>query len=168
MPPMTRTIASGLKLRPMTDADLPFTALLYASTRNEELAVTGWPPEAIQAFLAQQHAAQHAHYQRHFSDMEALIVEQGDAPVGRLYLYEGPQDVRIVDIALLPEARRHGFGAAMLADVLAHAGQRNKRVSIHVEITNPARTLYARLGFEIVESDGGAYDLWEWRAAPGA
>ncbi|RYD66796.1 MAG: N-acetyltransferase [Sphingomonadales bacterium] len=149
----------------MTDADLPFTALLYASTRNEELAVTGWPPEAIQAFLAQQHAAQHAHYQQHYKGMDALIVEHDGTPIGRLYLYEAPQDLRVVDIALLPEARRRGFGAAMLGDILAYAGTIGKNVSIHVEISNPARTLYARLGFEIVESDGGAYDLWEWRGS---
>jgi hypothetical protein len=36
-------------------------------------------------------------------------------------------------------------------------------VTIHLEKSNPARSLYARLGFEVVE-DRGAYDLL--RAVP--
>jgi hypothetical protein len=49
-----------ISYRPISDADLPFLGRLYASTRLEELAVTGWPQEQIDAFLAQQFEAQHA------------------------------------------------------------------------------------------------------------
>ena len=152
-------------LRPMSDADLAFTAALYASTRAEELAPVPWPPEVKQAFLAQQHAAQHAHYQQHYRGMEAAIVERHGAAIGRLYLYEMPAEIRIVDISLVPEARRQGIGAALLRDLLAGAGPKGKIVTIHVEKNNPARSLYARLGFTIADDDRGAYDLWEWRSA---
>lgn len=161
---LVEAAALGAALRPMTDADLPFTAALYASTRAEELAPVPWPDEAKRAFLAQQHAAQHAHYRQHYQGMDAWIVERGGAAVGRLYLYDMPGEIRIVDISLMPEARRQGLGAALLRDVLATAAGRS--VSIHVEKNNPARTLYARLGFTIADDDRGAYDLWEWRAAP--
>ena len=162
---LNQAAALGVRLRPMSDADLPFTAMLYASTRAEELAPVPWPAEVKQAFLLQQHAAQHAHYQQHYRGMEAMIVERGDAVIGRLYLFEMPGEVRIVDISLMPEARRHGIGGALLRDVLADAAPRGKSVTIHVEKNNPARTLYARLGFTILDDDRGAYDLWEWRAA---
>lgn len=162
---LSEAAALEVALRPMSDADLPFTAALYASTRAEELAPVPWPAETKQAFLAQQHAAQHAHYQQHYAGMEAMIVERGGAAIGRLYLYEMPGEVRIVDISLIPEARDRGIGAALLSDVIAAAAPRGKRVTIHVEKNNPARTLYARLGFTILDADRGAYDLWEWRAA---
>jgi ribosomal protein S18 acetylase RimI-like enzyme len=149
----------------MIDADLPFAAALYASTRAEELASLPWPAEVKQAFLAQQHAAQHAHYRQHYRDMEAMIVERRDAAIGRLYLYEMPSEIRIVDISLIPEARRQGIGAALLRDLFAEAAPRGKSITIHVEKNNPARTLYARLGFTILDDDRGAYDLWEWRLA---
>jgi ribosomal protein S18 acetylase RimI-like enzyme len=149
----------------MIDADLPFAAALYASTRAEELAPLPWPAEVKQAFLAQQHAAQHAHYRQHYRAMEAMIVERRQAAIGRLYLYEMPSEIRIVDIALIPEARRQGIGAALLRDLFAQAAPRGKSITIHVEKNNPARTLYARLGFEILDDDRGAYDLWEWRLA---
>jgi ribosomal protein S18 acetylase RimI-like enzyme len=155
----------GVALRPMSDADFAFTAALYASTRTEELAPVPWPPEVKQAFLAQQHAAQHAHYQRHYRGMDAAIVERRGAAIGRLYLYDMPAEVRIVDISLMPEARGQGIGAALLRDLLAEAGPQGKIVSIHVEKNNPARSLYARLGFTIADDDRGAYDLWEWRLA---
>jgi ribosomal protein S18 acetylase RimI-like enzyme len=149
----------------MIDADLPFAAALYASTRAEELASLPWPAEVKHAFLAQQHAAQHAHYRQHYRDMEAMIVERRDAAIGRLYLYEMPSEIRIVDISLIPEARRQGIGAALLRDLFAEAAPRGKSITIHVEKNNPARTLYARLGFTILDDDRGAYDLWEWRLA---
>ena len=161
--PLAEAAALGVALRPMADADLPFAAALYASTRTEELAPLPWPEAVKQQFLAQQHAAQHAHYQQHYRGMAAMIIERGDAAIGRLYLYEMASEIRIVDISLIPHARRQGIGAALLRDLFADAAPRGKSITIHVEKNNPARTLYARLGFEIVDDDRGAYDLWEWR-----
>jgi len=147
----------------MAEADLPFVAVLYASTRAEEVALTGWPIDGQRAFLAQQHEAQHSHYRIHYADMAWLILERDGEPVGRLYLDERTDELRIVDISLLPGARGLGFGRALLEDVqdLARAG--GKAVSIHVEKNNPARQLYDRIGFAFVE-DKGVYDLLEWRS----
>ena len=87
-PPFPRAEALGLSLRPMTDEDLPFVAALFASTRAEEVAQTGWPAEQQQAFLAQQHEAQHRHYRTHYPEADWLIVELGGEAIGRLYLVE--------------------------------------------------------------------------------
>ncbi|HEY7808810.1 MAG TPA: GNAT family N-acetyltransferase [Allosphingosinicella sp.] len=154
----------GLHLRPMTDADLPFLFGLYASTRAEEVAGTGWPPEAQRHFLQQQFQAQHHHYTAHYPDAAWLVVERQGAPVGRLYIEEWPSQIRIIDIALIAEARRKGFGAALIADVFRRARAAAKKVSIHVEKNNPAMSLYHRLGFTKAE-DKGVYDLLEWRPA---
>jgi ribosomal protein S18 acetylase RimI-like enzyme len=151
----------GVKCRPMNDADLPFLFGLYASTRAEEVAASGWPPEAQAAFLQQQFQAQHHHYQTYYPDAEWLVVEREGAAVGRLYVEEWPSQFRIIDIALLPEARGKGFGAALIADLFAGARAVGKRVSIHVEKNNPAMRLYHRLGFAKAE-DKGVYDLLEW------
>jgi ribosomal protein S18 acetylase RimI-like enzyme len=152
-----------LTLRPVVDADLPLLARLYASTRQEEVAQTGWPTEMQQAFLHQQHEAQHSHYQAVFAQAEWSIIERAGQAVGRLYWDERTDDLHVVDITLLPEFRGQGWGGALLADVLAHAGERGKAVTIHIEKTNPARSLYDRLGFRVVE-DRGLYDFL--RAAP--
>ena len=145
----------------MTDDDLAFVQGLYISTRLEEVAVTGWPVEQQFAFLSQQFHAQHSHYAIHYADMEWLIVEQSGAAIGRLYLDTRADQLRIVDISLMPESRRLGLGGALMRDVIEMAAAAGKKVSIHVEKNNPARHLYDRLGFRFVE-DKGVYDLLEW------
>jgi ribosomal protein S18 acetylase RimI-like enzyme len=142
----------------MTPGDLPFVAELYASTRRDEVARTGWPSEMQEAFLRQQHEAQHSHYTRHYAEAEWLIVEREGTAIGRLYLREDDEGLQIIDISLAPSARGQGVGGAILQDVLGQARRTGKAVSIHVEKNNPARRLYQRLGFEVAE-DQGVYDL---------
>ena len=149
--------------RPMTDDDLPFVAEVYASTRVDELAQTGWDIAQQHAFLMQQHEAQHHHYQSHYPGAEYLIIERGGAAIGRLYRVEWPGEIRVMDISLAPEARGCGIGKAILSDIQEEAAARGKAVSIHVEKHNPARNLYLRLGFAVAEAKG-VYDLLEWRA----
>ncbi|HEV2745791.1 MAG TPA: GNAT family N-acetyltransferase [Allosphingosinicella sp.] len=162
-PPLRAARRTGIAYRAMANEDLPFLAELYASTRREEVAATGWPAEAQAQFLAQQFDAQHRHYQAHYPDAEWLVVERGGEPIGRLYTEEWPSQFRIIDIALTPANRGQGIGAAILRDVLEMARGAGKRVSIHVEKFNPAMRLYLRLGFTPVE-DKGVYDLLEWRS----
>jgi GNAT superfamily N-acetyltransferase len=157
-PPLKAASGFGISYRRFCDDDLAFVSELYKSTRREEIAVTGWPADAQERFLAQQAAAQHSHYSTHFADAEWLIIERGAEPIGRLYLRETPGDLHIIDISLLPDSRGKGIGGAVLADVLDQARSLGHDVTIHVERNNPARSLYARLGFEMVE-EGGVYDL---------
>ena len=157
-PPLKAASQFGISYRPFSDDDLPFVSALYASTRSEELAMTGWPPDMQADFLAQQAAAQHSHYSTHFPDAERLIIEREALAIGRLYLRETPGGLHIVDISLLPDSRGQGIGGAILEDILDQARERGRGVTIHVECNNPARSLYARLGFEVAE-EKGAYDL---------
>ena len=164
-PPLVAAAALGIRYRPERDEDRAFAAAVYASTRAEEVAQTGWAIEMQRQFLAQQAEAQHRHYRRHYPDAEWLIVERGGEAVGRLYLEEWPSQFRVIDISLVPESRGSGIGAAILCDIGAAAAAAGKKVSIHVEKNNRARNLYIRLGFAVVE-DKDVYDLMEWD--PGA
>lgn len=147
-PPVAAAARFGIAYRMETADDLPFVAALYATTRAEELAATGWP-EAIQAaFLEQQHRAQHAHYRGTWPDGEWLIIERAGAPIGRLYLARELGKRLLVDISLLPETRGVGLGTAILTDLLAAEAM---PVELHVQRFNPARRLYERFGFEVVE-----------------
>ena len=125
------------------------------------MAASGWPQEQIEAFLVQQFEAQHAHYQEHFgsADFDLILSGEGE-PIGRLYLDEREDDFRIVDIALIPEVRRHGLGGDILTKLIERASAAGKSISIHVEQYNPAMRLYHRLGFEMVEEQG-VYHLME-------
>ena len=156
--------ALGIDFRPCLEEDLPFLSDLYASTRAEEVAVTGWPEETQRQFLAHQFGAQHHHYQLHYPDAERLVVERGGAPIGRIYIAERDNMLHLIDIALLPERRGAGVGTAIMTDLLRQAEALGLGIVIHVERFNPARRLYDRLGFEFAE-DTGVYDRLEWRPA---
>jgi ribosomal protein S18 acetylase RimI-like enzyme len=150
-----------IHLRDIQPGDEQFLFEVYASTRQQELAVTGWSPAQIHAFLAQQFAAQHAHYQEHYTDAQFSVIMDGDAAIGRLYVARWPREIRIVDIALLPEHRSRGIGARFLKEIQAEGRASARPVSIHVERMNPALRLYQRLGFQETE-DKGVYLLLTW------
>lgn len=153
---------TGLSLRPQTEDDTAFLAGLYLSVRWSELEQSGWPDEVKRGFLLDQFRLQTRHYETAYYDAEFSIVEMDSQAIGRLYLFRGKTDHRIVDISFLPEARNRGFGSVLLKAVQAEAAAMNKSASIHVEQFNPAQRLYRRLGFKDVRSDG-PYILMEWQ-----
>jgi len=165
-PPLRRADALGISCRAATDADLPILAETYASTRREEVAQTGWPAEVQEQFLRQQFDAQHSFYREQYPAAEWLVIERAGAPLGRLYLDEWEGELRLIDIALLADARGGGVGTALLEDLLEAAAAKGKRLTIHVEQQNPAMRLYRRLGFEKV-AEHGIYHRMEW-TPPGA
>jgi ribosomal protein S18 acetylase RimI-like enzyme len=112
-----------------------------------------------------QFAAQHEYYQEYYSGAQVQIILMADQPIGRLYLIRWPTEIRIVDIALLPEYRRRGIGSAFLRDILAEGQRLGLPVTIHVERFNPALRLYERLGFHVLQ-DKGVYYLMEWSPKP--
>jgi GNAT superfamily N-acetyltransferase len=148
-------------LRPITPEDVPFLAAVYASTRWDELAPTGWSDEEKAVFCRRQFDAQSAHYRQHYPEASFEIIERDGAPIGRLYVARWEKEIRIVDISLLPEARGAGLGTRLLHDLQEAARSAGKSLTIHVERFNPALQLYQRLGFEQVE-DKGVYLLMSW------
>lgn len=161
-PPLKAAARLGVAYRPATDGDLPLLALIYASTRVEEVAQTGWEPELQRQFLIHQFDAQHRHYRQHYPNAEWLVIERGGAAVGRLYIEEWPDQIRLIDIALLPDSRGGGVGGAILSDLMDSARSAGKPLTIHVERNNPAMRLYRRLGFAPID-EHGIYELMEWR-----
>jgi ribosomal protein S18 acetylase RimI-like enzyme len=151
----------SISLRPATDADYGFMRRLYASARAEEMERFPFDDAQKKAFLDQQFAAQFEHYGIHYPTCERNIVERDGVPVGRFWLDEWRDQIRIVDIALLPECRGAGIGSRLLHEVLDRGRACGKPVTIHVEAFNPALRLYQRLGFEKVDTNG-VYFLMRW------
>ena len=151
----------GITFRPICPEDEAFLYQVYASTRLDELAPLNWSQAELDAFLEMQFTAQHTYYQEHFTDAAFDIILLNNQPVGRLYLDRREDEIRIIDIALLPEHRNQGIGSVLMQDILAEAAGAGKPVRIHVERDNPALRLYKRLGFHPV-GDTGVYFLMEW------
>jgi len=160
-----RAAAAGLAFRRVVDADLPFLARLYGSTRADELALLPWSAEQKAAFVDMQFRAQHEDYARNCPDADRLVILRGGEPIGRLYVEGRGNDIHIIDIAFLGEHRRRGLGTAVMQDLCDEAAAGAKAVAIYVEKNNPAMRLYHRLGFVRVD-DHGIYDFM--RATPPA
>ena len=151
------------RLRPAGAGDRDFLLQVYASTREEELRLVDWSDEQKAAFVRQQFEAQDAYYRDNYDPVTFDVIEVDGASAGRLYVARWDDEIRIIDIALLPEYRGRGIGTELLRALLDEAAEAGKRLSIHVELNNPARRLYDRLGFTPIE-ERGLYLLME--AAP--
>jgi ribosomal protein S18 acetylase RimI-like enzyme len=153
-----------LSLRPEGAEDVPFLRELYALTRAEEKAALPWDRARKDAFLRRQFEAQTLHYHRAYPHAELQIVLVHGDPAGRFYVDRGDDEIRLIDISLLPEYRRRGIGGELLRALLAEAHRLGRPVTLHVERHNPALRLYERLDFRQL-ADEGVYLLMEWRAA---
>jgi ribosomal protein S18 acetylase RimI-like enzyme len=154
-------MSDAVTLRPATDADYDFMRVLYHSTRVEEMKLFPFTEEQKVAFLDWQFLSQWQHYAQHYPTCERRIIEVNGVAAGRLYVDRWKTEIRVVDIALLPEFRGRGIGARLMREMLAEGSQARKAVTIHVEVFNPARALYHRLGFAEVDTSG-AYVLMRW------
>lgn len=137
-----------------TDADLAFLRALYASTRSEELAPLPWSEGEKRAFTDQQFALQRSQYRQHYAGAEWLLIRRDGERIGRLYLKRSREEVRLMDIALLPSERNAGLGTRITRAVLAWADQLALPVTLHVEPFNRACRLYQRFGFAYTRSTG--------------
>ena len=158
MPASFKTIS----VRPEQPQDEAFLYELYASTRREELDAWGWPAEARKAFLTMQFKASQ-NYRISFPDAEFQIVLLDQVNAGRLIVHRSREELRIVDIALLPDYRNAGVGSALLQRIFGEAAAGKKPLRLSVVKGNRAERLYRRLGFEKIGESELRLEM-EWRA----
>ena len=152
-----------VKLRPVQPEDDEFLLGVYAATREYELSFVPWSAEQKANFIRMQFLAQQQHYQTYYKGAEFSVILADEAPVGRLYVMRGEDEIRIIDIALLPEHRNKGIGKPLIQGLLNEAQTTGKNVRIRVEVFNPVSVkIFERLGFSTIENDGVNY-LLEWK-----
>jgi GNAT superfamily N-acetyltransferase len=139
-----------LTLRPVCADDETFLYEVFASTRTEEMALTGWPPAQQEAFLRPQFRAQFDHYSAEFPRAEHTIILVEDRPIGRLFVSRNYEAIDLVDISLLPQYRGAGIGSSLIEGLLKEARSAGKPVRLYVFRFNRAQRLYHRMGFKKV------------------
>lgn len=149
-------VRQGMTLRPEQDGDDPFLLALYRSTREAELAQIDWDEAQKSAFVQMQFNAQRHHYRHALENVGFDVILENASPIGRLYTQERVTQLHIIDIAVMPAQRGRGIGGLMLQALGYNAALAGKALGIFVEHQNPARRLYDRLGFEMIQ-DAGIY-----------
>ena len=145
-----------IKLRPAEVKDNSFIETVYRSTR-EELILTGWTEQQKWAFIKMQSTAQLSEYKTKFpgAAFQVIIFNKQDA--GRFYTWENDHEIRLIDITLLPPFRGKGIGSFLLGDLIKKSDKLQKKISLHVDPSNPALQLYRRLGFIHLNNNGRHY-----------
>ena len=147
------------------DDDELLRSLFFQSRPELELV-----PEPVRDQLVRlQFEAQRDQYRRNAPDAVDRIVEIDQdgrsEPVGRCYLWAGPGEHRLLDLAIRPQWRGHGIGAAVLGRLCADAARAGVPLTLSVWAANHgARRLYDRLGFVQRESATAGYLSLRWSA----
>lgn len=142
--------ARGLSFRPAEDSDWPFVRALFETARIDAGLLAAWPDEVRRPFLDQQFHFQTVHYARAYPEADRWLVRAGGQPIGRMILSRKLQQWWIVDIALVPAWRGLGIGTLLVQAIQAGARAASADcVRLTVDMQNPARRLYERLGFTI-------------------
>jgi len=111
-----------------------------------------------------QYDARRSSYKRQFSSSEQLLILVDEKPAGALQVLRDVHEIRLIDIALLPEFRGWGIGTQFLCAFIEEAAAAGKPLRVSVATTNvDAIRLYGRLGFRVIGEDG-LYLQMEWSA----
>lgn len=156
--------ADAVTMRAVEPEDENFLTAVYGTTRADELSAVPWTAEQREAFIRFQFAAQTRHYQTEYPEARHQIVLFQQQPVGRLYVDRRAHEIRILDLTILPEHGGAGIDAQLIRQLMSEAARAGLPLTIQLESFNPARELFAQLGFVPV-AEFGFRTLFEWRAA---
>ncbi|HEV3469570.1 MAG TPA: GNAT family N-acetyltransferase [Pyrinomonadaceae bacterium] len=157
-----------LALRRVAPEDEEFLLGVYLSTREEELAQAVWGEGQKEAFVRWQFDLQRREYEARFPDAEYSVILVDARPAGRIWVGRDREQIRLLDIALLPEFQNRGAGTALLRRLMDEARRTGKALRHMVFVlNNDAHRFYERLGFAVIEEFGGGYKHMEWRPQEG-
>jgi ribosomal protein S18 acetylase RimI-like enzyme len=101
-----------------------------------------------------QFALQTQAYKMQFPDARNCVVEIEERTVGRLLVNRAETEIRLIDIAFLPEFRGLGAGKILIENLQREAETASKPLGLRVLTTNAsAIRLYERLGFVVTENN---------------
>ncbi|MDX9675403.1 GNAT family N-acetyltransferase [Pseudomonas zeae] len=151
--------ADGLVVRPSRATDAPFLQGLYQTARPDLQWVDG-EQEQVQQLVAQQFQVQEQGMADNYPNAMHYVVEKLGTAIGALSTDFGANEIRVLYLAFIPQARGQGFGRAVLQGVQKAAQQIRCPVATVVWTSNPhARRHYLALGFAVEESNPAAERL---------
>lgn len=145
------SLPAGLHVRPATSSDQPFLNKLYKSTRDD-LNWVDDEEDFIVHLKETQQEAQTESYEDNFPNAMFFIIEYYHERAGRIILDFGPNEIRVVDISLITEARGKGLGTAVMQSFVHCAEKVRVPLKLCVLSQNMgAKHVYAKLGFILEE-----------------
>jgi ribosomal protein S18 acetylase RimI-like enzyme len=145
-------LSSTVQLRPATGQDAYFLYRLHKAAMQPDVAQTrGWDE-----------AWQQQHFRQHFDPSTCQIIVSHGQAVGVLAVGRDASAVYLHTIEVLPAYQGRGLGTHLISALLAEAHHSGRPLVLQVLKVNPARHLYARLGFTITEETATHYVMHAW------
>ncbi|AXA89811.1 GNAT family N-acetyltransferase [Massilia sp. YMA4] len=158
----TRTSPSRtIEMRPVEHADQRFLEQLYASTRSTDQRMDGCDARTEALLVALQFRARQAQLRAVYPYGDIAVIFERDRPIGSLYVNYGADEIRILDISLLPEYRNRGIGQGLLRSLQAQGVRMRVPVRLDLLLSSPAYRLFQRCGF-VLRGANGLHNSLEW------
>ena len=152
-----------ISTRPALPADLEFLAHVYKGTRQDEMDAWGWPAAQQEAFARMQFQARRMWYASMYPNAVECIILYGDIAAGSMIALSSANELRLVDISILPEHRNRGIGAHLISNLMKRAEALSHAFTLSVLRSNRAIRLYQRLGLQPKPGGDGAYLEMEYK-----
>lgn len=147
-------VAAAIELRPVTPEDERILLKIYASTREDEMQATGWTDEQKEIFLRWQLEMQRQDYEKRFPETDYRIILFEGEPAGRLWIGRTPEQIRLLDIAILPEFQNRKIGTYLLHNLIEESEESGTPLRHMIyKLNTDARRFYERLGFRLKEDE---------------
>ena len=154
---------ASLTLRPVHAADAAFLRHLYFQVHRGDFNLTD--SAQLDSILNLQFSARRQHYLLQFPNARHFIVVFNTDAVGQLRMERTAQELRLIDISILPAHQNRGIGTELLGRLQKEATEAHLPLRLSVLHSNlRALRLYESLGFGVIDS-AAPYISLEWRPA---
>ena len=90
---------------------------------------------------------------RNYPQAARQIILADGAPAGRLVVARAEGEIRVVDIAVLPQQQNRGIGGAAMRELIEESNREGKPLRLTVNNVNAAIRFYENLGFRRIGGD---------------
>lgn len=130
-----------ISFRQAHDSDAGFLYGLHISTMKEYVDKTwGWDD-----------TYQETIFREKFVPAEIQIIKLNGKDIGMISLEENSEEVFLRTIEIYPTYQRQNLGTTIIQQIIDDAIRKTKPVRLRVLKVNPAKRLYERLGFSVIE-----------------
>src|SRR5712691_5416345 len=112
--------------RPAAIDDEAFLYGLITRATAQALGAAHWPEHVRDPLLRTQYQAREQGIAANYPDAARQIILVDGAPAGRLVVSRTNDEIRIVDIAVLPERQNTGIGTAAMLELLEESNRSGK------------------------------------------
>ena len=129
------------------ESDIDFLYSLHVATMKDYVNKTwGWD-ETFQEDI----------FRKKFIPSQIQIITLAGNDIGMISLEENDNDIFLRVIEIQPSHQKQGFGTTIIQKIIDDAERQRKEVRLQVLKVTPAKQLYDRLGFAVIEETSTHY-----------